>query len=198
MRKWIYVPMITICLLLCSCRTEEMKAEDIQSRYQKMTGCTMEAMVRCEQEGMEWEAELKCEYVPGESSTVEVLSPETISGIKAVLNDAEWYLEYDGMVLNALPISNEKISPAMCLPLLMKSLRDGWVLEENEEQWKGCPCYRIAVDQSGGQEKILSTIWIRQEDQTPLRGEISVGGEIILTAEFTNFAFYDTIEKQEE
>jgi hypothetical protein len=80
----------------------------------------------------------------------------------------------------------------------MKGLRDGWVLEENEEQWKEWPCYRITVDQSGEQEKILSTIWIRQEDQTPLRGEISVGGEIILTAEFTNFAFYDTIEKQEE
>ena len=31
-------------------------------------------------------------------------------------------------------------------------------------------------------------------DGTPLRGEIAVDGEIILTAEFTSFSFYDTIE----
>ena len=37
---------------------------------------------------------------------------------------------------------------------------------------------------------------LREEDGTPLRGEISVDGENILTAEFTSFAFYDTIEEQ--
>lgn len=60
-----------------------------------------------------------------------------------------------------------------------------------------CPCLRLTVDQSGVQDgKILSTIWLRQDDGTPLRGEIAVDDEIILTAEFTSFAFYDTIEDQ--
>ena len=45
--------------------------------------------------------------------------------------------------------------------------------------------------------KILSTLWLRQDDGTPLRGEISVDGEIILTAEFTSFDFYDTIKDPE-
>ena len=72
------------------------------------------------------------------------------------------------------------------------------VLEENEETWNEVPCLRITVDQSGSQDgKIISTVWLRQEDGTPLRGEIAVDGEIILTAEFTSFAFYDTIENQE-
>jgi len=197
-RKGICVPMITICLLLCGCQAEEMNTEDVQSSYQQMTGCTMEAVVRCEQEGMEWETELKCVYVPGGSSTVEVLSPETISGIRAVLDDTNWHLEYENTVLNAMPVSSEKISPAECLPFLMASLRDGWVLEENTESWNDHSCYRVTVDRSGEEEKILSTLWISQEDMTPLRGEISVGGEIILTAEFTSFSFYDTIEKQGE
>ena len=46
--------------------------------------------------------------------------------------------------------------------------------------------------------KIVSTVWLRQEDGTPLRGEIAVDGEIILTADFTSFAFCDTIESTEE
>ena len=59
-------------------------------------------------------------------------------------------------------------------------------------------CFRLTVDQTGEQNgKILSTLWLRQEDGTPLRGEIAVDGEIILTADFTSFSFYDTIENQE-
>ena len=78
----------------------------------------------------------------------------------------------------------------------MNALRDGWLLEENKETWDDVPCLRITVDQSGAQDgKIVSTVWLRQDDGTPLRGEIAVDGENILTAEFTSFAFCDTINQ---
>lgn len=84
-----------------------------------------------------------------------------------------------------------------CLPQLMSALRDGWLLEENKEEWNGVPCLRITVDQSGVHDgKIISTIWLREDDGLPLRGEIGVDGENILTAEFTSFTFYDTINNQ--
>ena len=68
----------------------------------------------------------------------------------------------------------------------------------SEEDWQETSCFRLTVDQTGEQNgKILSTLWLRQEDGTPLRGEIAVDGEIILTADFTSFSFYDTIENQE-
>ena len=157
-------------------------------------GCTMEAAVSCDQEGLAWEAELRCEYVPGGESTVEVLSPETIAGVKAVLNDTDWRLEYEGDSLNAGALSDEEISPAACLPRLMNALRDGWLLEENEEEWNGVSCLRLTVDQTGVKDgKILSTVWLNLADGTPVRGEIAVDGEIILTADFTSFSFYDTI-----
>ena len=198
MRLWKCVPMMTLLLLLAACGggggDGETEAADLRDRYHDMTGCTMEAVVSCDQEGLAWEAELRCDYVPGGESAVEVLSPETIAGVKAVLNDTDWRLEYQGESLNAGTLSGEEISPAACLPRLMSALRDGWLLEENEEDWDGVACTRISVDQSGAQNgKIVSTIWLRQDDGTPLRGEIAVEGEIILTAEFTNFTFYDTM-----
>ena len=199
MRGWKCVPMIALCLLLTACggTGEERDAADLRDRYHDMTGCSMEATVTCDQNGMEWTAELKCEYVPGGESTVEVLSPETSVGVKAVLRDTDWYLEYEGKSLDAGALSREEISPAVCLPRLMNALRDGWLLEENEETWNEVPCLRVTVDQSGTQDgKIVSTVWLRQDDGTPLRGEIAVDGEIILTAEFTAFSFYDTIDNQ--
>ena len=199
MRKKIYVPMIALCLLLTSCGDAgEESSASLRDRYREMSGCTMEAAIVCDQEGMEWEASLRCEYVPGGESVVEVLAPETIAGVKAVISDSDWSLEYEGECLNAGAISSEGISPAACLPRLMNALRDGWLLEKNEESWNEVPCLRLCVDQSGTQNgKIVSTIWLRQDDGMPLRGEISVDGEIILTAEFTSFAFYDTITRQE-
>ena len=192
--------MIALCLLLAGCGgTEETKAANVRDRYHDMAGCSMTAVVSCAQEDQRWEATLQCEYIPDGESTVEVLEPETIAGVRAKLSDTDWSLEYEGNVLNIGPLSDEEISPVASLPRLMNALRDGWLLEENQEKWGEVPCLRITVDQSGVQDgKILSTLWLRQDDGTPLRGEISVDGEIILTAEFTAFSFCDMMDDQRE
>ena len=189
--------MITLCLLLSGCGGGEETAPLRQS-YHDMAGCAMEAEVTCAQAGAEWTAQLRCDYVPGGESTVEVLAPEEIAGVRALLRDTDWSLEYDGLCLNAGALSREELSPAECLPRMMDALRDGWLLEENEETWDGVECLRLCVDQSGQQaEKLLTTLWLRVDNGMPLRGEIAVDGEIILTAEFTAFSFYDTIDDRE-
>ena len=199
MRKGICVPMMTLFLLVSCSGIRETEPTDLRSRYQEMTGCCMEAVVTCDQAGAEWEAVLQCDYIPGGESSVEVLAPETVAGVKAVFSDSDWRLVYDDVCLNVGTLGYEELSPALCLPRLMSALRDGWLLEKNEEEWQEIPCLRIALDQSGSQGgKIVSTLWLRQADGTPLRGEIAVNGEIILTAEFTDFVFYDTIDQAKE
>ena len=198
MRLWKCVPMMTLLLLLAACGggggDGETEAADLRDRYHDCAGCTMEARVSCGQEGLLWEAELRCDYVPGGESTVEVLSPEEIAGVRAVLSDTDWRLEYQDASLNAGTLSDEEISPAACLPRLMSALRDGWLLEENREDWNGVPCLRVTVDQTGVKDgKILSTVWLDLEAGTPVRGEIAVDGAVILTADFTSFSFYDTM-----
>ena len=195
MRKRICVPMIALCLLLTGCGGEQ-ETVDLREPYRMMEGCLMEASVRCDRSGYEWEASLHCDYVPDGESTVEVLEPETLTGVKAAVSEKNWRLEYEDLCLDMGSLSAEKISPMLCLPRLMSALREGWLLEENEETWNDVPCLRLTVDQTGENSgKILSTIWLRLEDGKPLRGEIAVEDEIILTAEFTSFAFYDTINQ---
>ena len=195
MRKGICVPMIALCLLLSGCGGEQ-ETIDLREPYRTMEGCLMEATVRCDRSGYEWEAALRCDYVPDGESSVEILAPETLAGVKAVLTDREWHLEYEDLCLDMGTLSRQEISPAESLPRLMGALREGWLLEENEEAWNDVPCLRLTVDQTGENGgKILSTLWLKQEDGKPLRGEIAVDGEIILTAEFTSFTFYDTIDQ---
>ncbi len=192
--------MMTLCLLLTACGGtggEAAEPADLRARYQEMAGCVMEAVVTCSQETLLWEGTLRCDYAREGESSVEVLAPESIAGVRAVLSGEELQLEYEDLCLNAGTLSREEISPMSCLPRLMSALAEGWLLEESRENWGETPCLRLTMDQSGPQGgKILSTLWLREEDGTPLRGEIAVDGEIILTAEFTSFAFYDTIESQ--
>ena len=197
MRKVICVPMIALCLLLTACGTGDGEADaaSLRDAYHDMTGCTMEATVTCVQGDQVWTAELWCDYVPEGDTTVEVLAPETAAGVKAILRGEDLTLEDEDVCLPAGTLSAQEISPAACLPRLMSALREGWLLEENRERWGDTDCLRLTLDQTGQEAgKILSTLWLDLADGTPLRGEIAVDGEIILTAEFTSFAFCDTID----
>ena len=91
----------------------------------------MEAAVSCDQDGTLWQADLRCAYTPEGETTVEVLSPETIAGVRAVLSGGEAALEYGDLCLNAGTVSAEDLSPMACLPELMDALREGWLLEES-------------------------------------------------------------------
>lgn len=204
MRKWMCVPMMTLCLLLAGCaggtgEGDETDAAALRAPYVNMAGCEMEAEIIWSEGDQEWRAEVRCDYVPDGETTVEVLSPETIAGVRAVVTGEELKLEYEDLCLGAGTLSAQQVSPMACLPRLMSALRDGWLLEENREDWNEIPCLRLTVDQSGPKDgKILSTLWLNTADGTPVRGEIAVDDEIILTAEFTSFAFYDTMEPAEQ
>ncbi len=200
MRRLCCVPMITLCLLLAGCGAGQSGTEEqaAQTEYRTMTGCVMEAEVTG---GMgETDAAaftLRCEYDPVGESVVEVLAPETIAGVRAVVNSDTLTVVYEDLCLPAGTLSGENISPAACLPWLMDSLRDGWLLEKSEEEMNGVPCLRLCLDESDDGAAMEATVWLRREDRTPVRGEIAVDGEKILTAEFTSFQFCDTMTQSE-
>ena len=194
MRRWMCVPMITL-LLLSGCGETAQETESTLDLYRQMSGCHMEAEVRGGWQETEEAFALRCAYVPEGETTVEVLSPETAAGVKAVLEGDTLFLTYEDLCLPAGTVSAQRLSPAAALPCLMQALREGWLLEENWERWGETDCLRLTLDCSGPEEgKIVSTLWLRQTDGLPLRGEIGVDGKIIFTAEFTSFAFYDTID----
>ena len=186
------VPMIALCLLLCGCK-EQVEETDIRAAYREMSGCVV-----CGEAQREWAAALQCHYAPEGESTVEVTEPLELAGVRAVLREADWSLEYSDLCLNIGPLSAEQISPATVPVRMLNALREGWLLEENTEERQDIPCVRLALEQTGsGGGDIVTTIWLRRADGTPFLGEIAVEGETILTAEFTSFSFCDIISETE-
>lgn len=155
MRRWLCVPMMILCLLATACGNTETATtpDDAREAYRTMAGCTMEAVVSCRQEdGLDWEARLRCDYVPDGTITVEVLEPESIAGIRATVSETDWTLEYEDLCLNAGTISAEEISPALCLPRLMNALREGgsWrKMKRPGRRFLACGCPWIRAGRRG-------------------------------------------------
>jgi len=200
-RRWICVPMMALCLLLAGCGGEKSQKQAAAARkpYQDMTGCKMAASVTCgtgSEDALTFT--MNCDYVPEGKTTVEVLSPETVAGVKAELTGEQLKLQYEDLCLDAGTLSEEQVSPLMCPARLMSALRSGWLLEQNEEKVGDVSCLRLCMDQTTDSgKKILSTVWLRTDDNTPVCGEITVGDEIIFHAEFTSFSFYDILQNSE-
>ena len=168
----------------------------ILKQYETMVSCSMEAVVRCEYEHESREYTLGCTYNVDGESEVTILKPEALQGLTIIFEGEERRVTYKDLVLDAPALGKNGLSPADVLPRLMDAVKQGWLLEENEENWGEVPCIRLSVDESAADgRKIVSTMWLRREDGTPLRGEVALDGERILTAEFTAFAFYDKINQ---
>ena len=199
MRGWKCVPTMALCLLLMGCGAGEEAAEDARQPYRDMEGCTMEAVLRCGgEDGAVWDFTLRCEYDPEGVSTVEVLSPETAAGVTAEIDGEDLTLRYQDLCLGAGTVSREELSPLQCLPELMAALREGWLLSQGREEAGEEPCLRLELDRTGPEGgKIVSTVYLRETDGTPVYGEIAVEGEVLCRAAFTDFTFaegYDTIK----
>ena len=196
MRMGNCVPMIALCLLLCGCGEREEAEADARAVYRAMSGCEMTAVVSCDQSDLAWTATLHGTCTPGGESTVEVLEPLELAGVRAVICEDGWTLEYGDLCLDAGTLTDEAVSPATSLARIICALQEGWLLEENDEEWGEIPCTRLALEQTGiSGGDIVTTVWLRQADSIPVRGEIAVDGETILTVEFTDFTFCDTMSE---
>ena len=63
----------------------------------------------CDQNGQEWTASVGCTYKADGGAEIEVLSPERIADVRAILGGETLTLEYEDLCLDAGMLSREKI-----------------------------------------------------------------------------------------
>lgn len=183
-RKWI--PLLCLLLLLSGCGKAE-RSQLVQERYAAVTSAEMTAEITCHLPAESRTFQIHCDYRRDGRSEITVLEPEELSGLKAVVSEEDLSLSYDGLVLPAG--TQASVSAANCLPWLMRAAAGGYVLEEGRESLEGTPCLRAAFDTTGDDgQKVLCTIWFDESTLTPVYGELSREGELILTVRMIQFS----------
>ncbi|MBQ8217631.1 MAG: hypothetical protein IJZ91_06700 [Oscillospiraceae bacterium] len=99
-----------------------------------------------EKETLSFTADMRCEYedktvsftlsysADSEGSTVTVVAPELIRGIRAHAKGGETALEYEDLVLDTGPLDSYGLTPMSALPVLVEAIKSGYVDSVWEEK----------------------------------------------------------------
>lgn len=119
-----------------------------------------------------------------DTATTTVMAPEELAGLSATVTGEKLLIQYDGPALAAGV--GDTVSPANCIPYLLRALAEGYVLEVGEETLEDIPCLRLALDTTDADgEKVVCTVWLTEED--PVYAELSREGKLLLSVCFTAF-----------
>lgn len=131
---------------------------------------------------------MQCSYDRGGDAVTTITTPEELAGISATVSGSDLTLTYDGTGLAAGPLRD--VCAANCLPLLLRAVSDGYILEQGKETIEGQPCLRLALDATlPSGEKVLCTGWFYGADLTPCYAEFSQDGKLLVSARITYFTF---------
>ena len=184
MRK-IFTLLLPCLFLLTACGDGVQTAENIQTQYARLNSADMAAKVICHLNGETRSYELNCTVTTDGASTT-VTAPEELAGITATVTPDGLTVTYDGTSLSAGDLTD--VCPANCLPYLLNAIADGYLLEQDTEDFNGVSCYRMALDTTAGNgEKVLCTVWIDAETLIPRYAEFAQDDTVFLTAELTAF-----------
>lgn len=175
-----------LCLLLCGCgKKDAAEAQAVQQRYAALTGAVAEAEIVSHPEGETRSFTVRCTCDrTKDTATTTVMAPEELAGLSATVTGEKLLIQYGGPALAAGV--GDTVSPANCIPYLLRALAEGYVLEVGEETLEDIPCLRLALDTTDADgEKVVCTVWLAEED--PVYAELSREGKLLLSVRFTAF-----------
>ncbi len=181
------VLLLALCLtLLCGCgKGEENAVRDLQARYAAAQKITAQAEITSHFDGGSRSFTVSVVWEP-QGATTTVVAPEEIAGISATVTGEKLMLTYDGAALSAgVPMV---LSPAACVPYLLRAVSDGYLLEYGGETMDGRDCIRAAFDTTAPDgTKILCTVWLERQSGAPYYTEFSTDGMVVLTIRALSF-----------
>ena len=124
---------LTLVLSGCGQNAAAAKYQDFAEKLLQKETLSFTADVRCEYEDKTVSFTLGYSS-DTEGSTVTVIAPELIRGIRAHAKAGETSVEYDGLILDTGPLDDFGLSPMSALPVMVEALRSGYLDSAWEEQ----------------------------------------------------------------
>lgn len=127
--------------------------------------------------------EYSLSYTSGEEGeTVEVLSPELITGVTAHIEQGESELSFDGAILETGSDIAEGLSPMTALPVFMDFIREGHVENLHSEKREDVTLLVTELELPDG---VKMTLWQAGTELEPVFAAIRSGDEVNVKIEFT-------------
>ena len=187
MRRYLILPALMISLLLGGCGgagAEQRKVEELREKAAAAEEITFTADVTANLGSEVFDCTLRCDAGP-ESVTAEVISPESVAGVRARTENGGITLEFEDVSLGIGSTDPDDPAPLSVPALLVTALRSGFLQRcwtEREESRELIAAEIYATDAAA------LTVWFDRLDMTPLYCELSRAGEMVFSCEIRDFA----------
>lgn len=116
----------------------------------------------------------------GKQTTVEIVEPALIAGVKASARWGETSIEYGGVLLGTGALDEEGLSPVAAMPAIFAAMAGGYA---ELLWWDGD---LIAARIYAG-ENARCTVWLEAESLVPVHAEIASGGRTVVSCDLTGW-----------
>lgn len=130
------------------------------------------------------EYELFC-TVSGECSEVIVNSPELLAGVSARLEQNSTTLEYDGLVLEDIPVDESELTPLSAPLVMTRALLYGHIEAIFTDSFNGQDAVVVSVMD---ELENCHTIWLNSDTMSPVYAELESDGRIVISCTFSDWS----------
>lgn len=196
MRKEICAPMIALALLLTSAcgptgegSEAEQMALELRARYLEMDACTAAVEITADYGTRVYQYAVDLDWQREGDTTLVLRAPEEVAGVTARIRAGETVLEYDGVQVETGPLTEDGLSPIAGIPLLVETIREGFLAECLLEEWDGSRLLHITSrDPEGAVGAGMEIqLWFDAGSGALARGEIAQDGKTVLQCIFSDF-----------
>ena len=118
-----------------------------------------------------------------DGGTLEILEPEEISGVTAVVGRDGVTLSFDGAEVYSGEILPDGVSPVSAVPVMAGIWRTGLIIESVRESRNGTDCASVTFRVS---DDVSFRTWFELETHLPLYAELIYNGYSAVTCSFDN------------
>ena len=176
----------------CSVNSPVSRMDAVQAVYRERKGCAATAEVTADYGRRVYGYTVDITGCRS-AGAMTVTQPENIAGTVLTWSDGETGLECDGAELDTGELSPDGLSPADAMPLLLSACAEGAVEDCCTETVDGEKLLRATLTPPEGEE-IRAACWFDPEDCALRRAELSHGGQVVVTLDFSAFSFRETGE----
>ena len=182
MKRLLAIPLVMMFLTGCMGENKELdRAMELRADL-LCHGCSFNTSVQADYGSEMHTFGMYCEGDSKGNLGFEVISPESIAGIRGRISADGGALTFRDTVLEFPLMADGQISPVSGPYLLLKTLQSGYVRAVGMED----DLLRVTVDDSYDEDALQLDIWLDAQNR-PVRAEILYDGRRILTMAVTDF-----------
>lgn len=118
-----------------------------------------------------------------DKGALEITAPESIAGLKAEVSVSDGTLQYDGAVLDTGALTNDGLSPAEALPVLIAQWKSGYISGCNYEKFEDTETLAVTTDIT---QTVKQRTWFDVKTHLPIKAELSDNGRTVIACRFEN------------